>query len=138
MKDTLVRISDFHGVSPGDSRKRLPVSWKRVQGLSFLFTLWHANDIVVGGWWLPPGAKTTPQAWWFAEKVPVDRFPWILSTRGRAQAAGGCSSTTSELFALLVLGDLPTEELKSKGSWSLSLTMSSEGDNMGCSSILSG
>ena len=43
---------------------------------------------------------------WFAERVPVEKFPWVLAVKGKELADGGCSSTTAELLALIVLLDL--------------------------------
>ena len=131
-----LRRKDLKALSQEGSRKRVPVSAQQVKELGLPITIWVTNDVGVGGWWLPEGEDDPRKARWFAEKVPRERFPWLWATKGQELAPGGCSSTSAELFAAVILLDFRLEELRDTGACGLGLTMSSEGDNRGCGYIL--
>ena len=73
---------------------------------------------------------------WFSEKVPREKFPWLFSTKHTNEAKGGCSSTTAELFAVVVFLDSRLDGLTGSGTQGLGLSFTSQGDSTGCTYIL--
>ena len=129
-------MADLRSIAPSDSKKRLPVTEERLRSMGLPFTIWYVNEVGVGGWWLPEGGHLLDHVCWFSERVPREALPWVCSTKLERLAKGGCSSTTAELLALVVLLDCRLDSLARSGTQGLGLTISSAGDSAGCTFIL--
>ena len=124
--------NDWRGVSLGDSSKRLPSL--QLRSLELPFVLWRISEVGIGGWWVQDVVEDRKA--WFAERVPVEKFPWVLAVKSKELADGGCSSTTAELLAMIVLLDLRLDCRPQIESQEVCLTMGADGDNAGCCHIL--